>query len=750
MVKKSKAVRRPSLRTAMDRATPKLPALETLRTAEQFRTAASVLMQRWTWLRQAGITFNGERDLYHVLGYKRVLGNRDYRERYERGGLAGAVVDRIVDACWRGSMELREDKDEKTDKPFEAAWKALDARLQVQSKFARVDRLSRLSEYAVLLIGAPGDSLAEELPRGTDQAQIIYLEPFSGGGGPSLVDDRRADGSDADARVRTYETDARNKRFGRPLTYGLRRVDVAAPMLQTEVHWSRIIHLAEGLLEDDVYGQPALRRVWNLFDDLEKVTGGGAEAFWLRANAGLHLDVDKDMQLADPDPSTGKSELEKLKEQAESYAHQMTRMMRTRGVKIEQLGSDVANFANPADAIITQIAGSKGLPKRVLVGSEAGELASSQDRDNWKDQVNGRQTIHLAPNLVRNLAGRLIAYGYLPTPVGGVDKYDVVWPHIQTLTETEKAEGAAKWAQVNQMMGVTVFTDADIRDKWYGMAPTDESVAESWRATLALRMAEANKAQGVTLFTDDEIRMTCYGWKPLTPEEKVPIGAPERISVNTPPPLEGATPPVVPALPAKLAPAKLAPALKAAQSAEMAETLRALEAAIEAEDGDAIVRILADVHKFSTTQVQIPESFLAYGAQLPDADLDAQGREMDPHVTLKYGLHTDDAEVVRNLIAGRGPITYTFGKTNYFTAGGYDVLYVEVFSEDLKRLNKIISEGTPVTDTHEYTPHATVAYLKPGRAAAYAGDTSFLGQQHVASSVTFCSADGERTVLSVG
>jgi predicted ABC-type ATPase len=212
--------------------------------------------------------------------------------------------------------------------------------------------------------------------------------------------------------------------------------------------------------------------VWNLLADLRKITGGGSEAFWLRANQGLHLDVDKDMAL-----ESTKDTVAALKEQAEAYKHQLDRWIRTRGVKISTLGSDVANFANPADAVITQIAGAKRTPKRILTGSEMGELASTQDRENFRDQVNGRQAQHCAP-VVRRLIDRLVTYGYMPAPAKGPLEYQVKWPKVEVQSETEKADGATKWSQT-KVGEDPVFTSAEIRDKWYGMAPlTAEQMAE--------------------------------------------------------------------------------------------------------------------------------------------------------------------------------------------------------------------------------------------------------------------------------
>lgn len=440
-----------------------------------------ILLQRMAWARQVGITHKGKRDTYEIFGYKDILTATDFRARYQRGGIAGRIVDVLPNACWRGSMEIIEDDTKEEYTEFEQAWADLDKKFQLQAKLQRVDKLAGLSTYAVLLIGAPGE-LESELPKGKP-TQLLYFTPFSGGGGPGNTRSQ-TEASDADASIYEIDKNPKSARFGLPLLYQLKRIDIGNGVLP-KVHWSRIIHIAENLLDDEVYGLPALERVWNLLDDLDKVTGGGAEAFWLRANQGLHLDIDKDMSLDDT-----KKTIEALKEQSEAYKHQLTRWLRTRGVSVQTLGSDTANFMSPADAILTQIAGSKGIPKRILTGSEMGELASSQDRDNWKDQVNGRQTQYVGPYIVRPLIDRLIKYGYLPTPGADPSAYEVKWPHIQTLTEQEKADGAMKWSQTKDGED-PIFTDAEIRDKWYMMPP----LTEEQRKERADRKQEALKQQ---------------------------------------------------------------------------------------------------------------------------------------------------------------------------------------------------------------------------------------------------------------
>lgn len=459
--------------------------------AELRQLSTQVLHARLQFARLAGMSFGDKRDLYAILGYNRQITTQEYRDRYARGGIAGRIVDVYPNATWRSEFDVVEDEDPKQKTEFEQAWIDQERRLQIRSKLLRADKLAGQSTYAVILIGAAGE-LNEELPQASKPEDLLFLQPFSGGGGPYSASTNQTIATGADCTIESFETNPKNERFGQPLFYKIRRLDFSSPDLQKPVHWTRIIHLAENVLETDIYGQPTLERVWNLLDDLDKCTGGGAEAFWLRANQGLHLDIDKDMELDDATAA-----IENLKKEAELYQNQATRWLRTRGVDVKTLGSDVANFSNPADAILTQIAGAKGIPKRILTGSEMGELASSQDRDNWRDQVVGRQSGYAGPYIVRPLIDRLIKYGYLPAPKKGVDAYQVKWPQIQTLTESERSEGAQKWANTKNADGTPTFTTSEIRDKWYGYAPlTAEQIAEQKALGEALAPAPPAPPEG--------------------------------------------------------------------------------------------------------------------------------------------------------------------------------------------------------------------------------------------------------------
>jgi hypothetical protein len=432
--------------------------------------AADSMLERLSWAKMAGITFNGKRDLWEAFGYDDTVTIQQYRMKYRRGGIAKRIVDALPNATWRGGIELIETENPKQVTAFEQAWIDLDRKYHLAATLNAVDILSRQSTFAALLLGAPGD-LEQEMPRGKE---LLYVKPYLGNSDGSVQTSNNFAVAVQQMRylsdvisIEEFETDAKNPRYGEPKFYRIRDLTQGAKAQNDlpKVHWSRVIHIADGCLENWVYGAPALEAVWNLIADLEKVTGGGAESFFQRANQGRVWNIDPEIQgLSDP-------EKQSMAEQIEKLQHGMLRDVRMRGVKVQSLGSDVAQFGPNADAILTQIAGTTTIPKRILTGSEMGELASSQDRDNWVDQVNGRREQYADPMIVRRIADRLITYGYLPEP----KEYESRWGKIMNLTEAEKQAGALSWAQT-VVQGKPVFTEDEIRDHWYGMDPLPPEV----------------------------------------------------------------------------------------------------------------------------------------------------------------------------------------------------------------------------------------------------------------------------------
>lgn len=401
-------------------------------TSEDLVTFASILVERARLAGSLGQQFDGDRDMYKVLGYPQSILFDKYYGVYQRQDIAKRIVDRPAADAWRTQARLLDGgKSEGT--PFLDAWRYLVDRRGVWRALAQVDRLAGIGRYGLLLIGFAGSGkLKDEVAAGSlsGPQDVLYLRTFHEG----------------DVNIDALEKSVSSDRFGLPLRY---RVTVSTGR-QEEVHWSRALHVAENTV-DDVYGEPRLQAVMNRLYDLEKIIGGGAEATWKLMRKGYALDVKPDYELS----TTAE---DAMKEQVEEFEHGLRRFMTTRGMTVQDLGSEVVDPTGLFNAIIALIAGSTGIPQRILLGSERGELASSQDEANWAAIVEARREQHAEPNILRAFIDRLILLGAMPPPESG--SYTVEWETLFKLTEAEEADIADAYASaLTQLMDVGFSLD---------------------------------------------------------------------------------------------------------------------------------------------------------------------------------------------------------------------------------------------------------------------------------------------------
>lgn len=160
----------------------------------------------------------------------------------------------------------------------------------------------------------------------------------------------------------------------------------------------------------------------------------------------------------------------------------------------------------------------------------------------------------------------------------------------------------------------------------------------------------------------------------------------------------------------------------------------------------------AGPHKFCSTQVNLTGEaavkMLWLGNLIRDEHLHEKGREHEPHVTLRYGLHDNDPSGVGRELRDAGPIRLRLGKIGVFrgeeTGKDYDVVTVKVHSPSLVWLNRKLGK-LPNTETFKYNPHATVAYVKKGYGELYAKHLPALNIDAVADGVVFSDKEHNYT-----
>jgi hypothetical protein len=385
-----------------------------------------------------GLQYNGDRDLFAVGGYPTALSFNDYLSMYERDGIAGQIVDMAPETTWRTPAEVVEEDQQEEGTEFTNAWSALVKRLRIWQRLERADRLSRIGRYSVLLIGTAGTddkALPTPIQKVQGPEQILYFSAFH----------------ESHAKIDTWVTDPRDPRFGLPLTY---KIDLSSGVdafrsrfdsgLGTViVHWSRVIHIAEGLLSDEVFGRPVLQRIWNDLHDLQKISTSTAEAHWQRVAGILTASIDPTTQVSDGD-------IDKLEEDLKEIYHDLRRTLVAKGVTVSRVAESEPN-PEAADLYMTRIAAGAGYPKRILFGSETGERASTEDQKTYLGSISERQKQHAEPGILRPLIDRLISIGALPRPADGT--YQCVWPPL--FQESEKEIADANLARANAVKAIT-------------------------------------------------------------------------------------------------------------------------------------------------------------------------------------------------------------------------------------------------------------------------------------------------------
>lgn len=403
-----------------------------------------------------GTSHNGDRDLWEVFGYPSTLKSQDFWTLYNRGDIANRIIRAFPSATWRNKPDITDETKNEGDEisPFSKAWNDLEREHKIYSFIERADRLSGLGQFSVLYMGfGDKEDIDKTLVRGN--AKLLFMSPYS----------------ERNVTIAKFDTDEKSPRFGLPEIYTLTQGTIqgkTSSVKSLTVHHSRVIHIAEFLEDDEVYGTPRLMPIYNRLKDLLKVVGGSSEMFWLYARNILLGKAEKDAQLTE-------DMADAIKLQMDELVHQLRSYIMAQGIEFSNFQGQAPDPKPNAEVLLDLIAGAVGIPKRILMGTERGELASTQDENNWSERIAERRLIFASPFVLRPVIDKLIFTGNLPEPVG---EYKAEWNEITNLTEAQRGDVALKQQQTlsgyANTPGVERFINDDEIRKSVGLDPDFE------------------------------------------------------------------------------------------------------------------------------------------------------------------------------------------------------------------------------------------------------------------------------------
>lgn len=360
--------------------------------------------------------------------YPENLTIQDFKYMWERNGVAQKVVSIYPEECWTNDPEVYEDEKPKQT-PWDLELHDIVSDHQLWATLEELDVMSGIGCFGVMVIGLDDGKGLNEPVEGIEnesrfnkpsaQRNILYLKCHS----------------EINVEVDTWEEEPSSERYGKPVMYSVTMEANRSSQLQKDsrntgkqvkVHWTRIIHVkSDG-------NQSRMHSVYNNLLDLKKVGGGSAEMFWRGAFPGIAFEINPEFIAAgatiDPD---------KMRDEFANYSEGLQRYLAMVGVTAKSMSPSVVDPMPHIDAIIRMISIAKRIPKRILEGSEAAVLASSQDSKGFNKRLNRRCRNYCTP-IVRQTLDRLISMGVIPF----IEDYEVEWVDLNSSTDQEKADNA--------------------------------------------------------------------------------------------------------------------------------------------------------------------------------------------------------------------------------------------------------------------------------------------------------------------
>lgn len=384
------------------------------------------------------------RNMNKECGYPDAVTLEDCVTLYEREGVAKRVVQVYPVETWKNHPEVYEqDTPDKTE--FEVAIDKLISKFSLWSLLERADILSGIGHFGVILIGI-NDGLTLEKPVAGLPGDFHELEGYE------LVAAKREYKplyfrvfDERQVTIAEVEKDPKNPRYGRPTKYRIKMSTIdeqnrisTTNTQEVDVHWHRIIHLADNLESSEIIGVPRLRPAYNRIHDLLKVIGGSGEMFWRGGFPGLSFEIQPGLQLQGI--TAADFDIEEFRAEVDRYANGLQRYLRLVGLTAKSLSPQVADPTPHVDTGLDQICITINCPKRIFLGTESAHLASTQDQKTWSDRIDGRRTNYAIPRIIRPVIYRLIALGCLPF----VEDFKVHWKDPEEVDPLVRAQAFEK------------------------------------------------------------------------------------------------------------------------------------------------------------------------------------------------------------------------------------------------------------------------------------------------------------------
>lgn len=369
-------------------------------------------------------------DHYRDFGWPEQLDFTNLYRMYTRNGIAAAGVDRTISKTWQDDPALWETPEPAMTKAETAIAERFTA-MRVWQHFAEADRRSMVGQYAGVIIRLRDSKQLHE-PVDTVQGGldgIAGLIPFW----------------ESQLTASTFDADPESEEYGNPVMFTFNEAAIQGQQNNRSfnVHPDRVLIFSD---DGTINCRSALEPGYNDLIDAEKVKGAGGEGFWkssrgapiITAAAGLTL-----QEVASNMGVTTDKALDTINSQIDDFQRGLDKGLMLGGMSATPMTISLPDPENFFGIAIQSFAASILMPVKILLGSQTGERASTEDANEWNQTCHARRVQRIKP-IISEFAARLVRWGIIP------DKpWHVGWADLTEAGASDKIARAKIMADIN-------------------------------------------------------------------------------------------------------------------------------------------------------------------------------------------------------------------------------------------------------------------------------------------------------------
>lgn len=380
-------------------------------------------------------------DHYADFGFPTDVSLPLLRQMYARNGMLRSAVSKTIKKTWETAPMIIE-SEEAADSPLEKEIESWFKLNRFWQKLAAADRMSLYGGFSgVVLRYADDKALGNpvESVRGGLEGLVNLVPVWAG--------DITVDQLGEDGEPETY------------LVKGVTQVG-SKETSQVKVHRDRLMIWSEDGTMDPT---PQAVAGYNDLMTMEKIAGAGGEGFWKNAKSSPVLQVDKDLSVKKLAEAMGVEPSEvadTMDEKIGDWQKGFDQMLLLQGIKAETLGVTLPQPEQFYNVALQSFAASWDIPQKILVGSQTGERASTEDAREWALTNQARRTDVAIPQ-ISEFTRRLVEVGVLGEKDWGLD-----WAPLTDSSEDQKLGRAKTMSEINKSAeptGELVYTVEEIR-----------------------------------------------------------------------------------------------------------------------------------------------------------------------------------------------------------------------------------------------------------------------------------------------